>query len=46
MSFIDHFHENVQVDDLSPAINFRGTGDLFVAKDQAHLDQLASQIEV
>ena len=46
MDFIENFHDNVSVDGQSPAINFRGTGYLFIAKDDAHLTRLASQIDV
>jgi glycine/D-amino acid oxidase-like deaminating enzyme len=46
MDFIENFQDNVSVDGHSPAINFRGTGYLFIAKDDAHLARLASQIDV
>lgn len=46
MDFIENFQHNVSVDGQSPAINFRGTGYLFIAKDDAHLTRLASQIDV
>ncbi len=40
MDFIDEFHERVQVDGESPALNFRGTGYLFIADDEAAYEQL------
>jgi glycine/D-amino acid oxidase-like deaminating enzyme len=54
MNFIDEFHERVQVDGESPWLNFRGTGYLFIADDEAafkqlereSLDQLALGAEV
>lgn len=46
MDFIDNFDENVQVDGHAPAINFRGTGYLFLASDDVHLARLAREIEV
>lgn len=46
MDFIDNFDENVQVDGHTPAINFRGTGYLFIAGDDEHYATLESQIEV
>lgn len=46
MDFIDNFDANVEVDGYSPAINFRGTGYLFIAGDQEHYETLESQIEV
>ncbi|BAN02319.1 NAD(P)/FAD-dependent oxidoreductase [Ilumatobacter coccineus] len=54
IEFIEHFHENVQVDGVSPELNFRGTGYLFLADDEDRyaqleresLDQLAAGAEV
>ena len=40
MDFIDEFHDRVQVDGQSPALNFRGTGYLFIADDEAAFEQL------
>lgn len=40
MDFIDEFHDRVQVDGASPALNFRGTGYLFIADDEAAYEQL------
>ncbi len=40
MDFIDDFHDNVQVDGASPALNFRGTGYLFLADTDELYDQL------
>lgn len=40
MDFLDNFHENVQVDGESPVINYRGTGYLFLAKEEALLTNL------
>jgi len=34
MDFIEEFHERVQVGGVSPALNFRGTGYLFIADDE------------
>lgn len=54
VEFIAHFHERVQVDGESPALNFRGTGYMFIADDddayrqlerESH-DQLAMNAEV
>jgi len=33
MEFIENFHENTQVEDESPELNFRGTGYLFLATE-------------
>ncbi len=43
MEFIENFHENVQVDGESPELNFRGTGYLFLADNEAHYNQLAAE---
>jgi glycine/D-amino acid oxidase-like deaminating enzyme len=43
MDFLDNFHENVQVDGQSPELNYRGTGYLFLAKDEAHYEELEGQ---
>ncbi len=40
MDFIDDFHHNVQVNGESPALNFRGTGYLFLADTDELYDQL------
>lgn len=40
MDFIENFHDNVHVDGDAPALNFRGTGYLFLAADEAHYDVL------
>ena len=39
--FIAHFHERVQVEGESPALNFRGTGYMFIADT----DELYAQLE-
>ncbi len=46
LDFIDNFHENVQVDGESPVLAYRGTGYLFLAKDDAHLEQLEAQLHI
>nr|WHW29175.1 putative FAD-binding oxidoreductase [uncultured bacterium] len=38
--FIADFHERVQVDGESPELNFRGTGYMFIADDEAAYDRL------
>ncbi len=40
MDFMDAFHENVQVNGESPALNFRGTGYMFIADTEAMYEQL------
>lgn len=40
MDFMAHFHDNVQVDGESPALNFRGTGYMFIADTEARYEQL------
>ena len=39
LDFLDNFHENTQVDGLSPELNYRGTGYLFLARDDSALAQ-------
>ncbi len=43
MDFIEHFHENVQVEGESPVLNFVGTGYLFLADDEAHYSRLEAE---
>jgi len=43
MEFIEHFHDNVQVNGESPELNFHGTGYLFLADDEAHYEQLVAE---
>lgn len=40
MEFIEHFHDNVEVEGVSPELNFRGTGYLFLADDDERYAQL------
>ena len=40
VDFIADFHERVHVDGESPEINFRGTGYMFIADDEAAYEQL------
>ncbi len=44
LDFIDNFHELTQVDGQSPELNYRGTGYLFLAPDNATLDHFAQQM--
>lgn len=46
LDFIDNFHENTQVDGDSPVLAYRGTGYLFLAEDDAHVQLLESQMHV
>ncbi|MFT6292266.1 MAG: glycine/D-amino acid oxidase-like deaminating enzyme [Ilumatobacter sp.] len=41
--FIDDFHANVEVDGASPALNFRGTGYMFIADTETLYDQLEQE---
>lgn len=41
--FIANFHERVHVDGESPEINFRGTGYMFIADDEAAYQQLEDE---
>mgnify|MGYP000172993694 FL=1 len=41
--FIADFHERVQVDGQSPEINFRGTGYMFIAEDDAAYQRLEGE---
>ncbi|WP_420452902.1 NAD(P)/FAD-dependent oxidoreductase [Ilumatobacter sp.] len=41
MEFIADFHSNVEVEGVSPELNFRGTGYLFLAADDDHLGRMA-----
>jgi glycine/D-amino acid oxidase-like deaminating enzyme len=41
--FIADFHERVQVDGQSPEINFRGTGYMFIAEDDAAYQRLEEE---
>ena len=46
LDFIDNFHENTQVNGQSPELNYRGTGYLFLARDDDHLRSLERQMHV
>lgn len=43
MDFIEHFHDNVEVHGESPALNFRGTGYLFLADDDDDYERLQTE---
>jgi len=43
VEFMADFHANVEVDGESPELNFRGTGYLFIADDDAHYARLESE---
>ena len=43
MEFIADFHANVQVDGESPHIDFRGTGYMFIADDEAAYERLEAE---
>ena len=45
LDFIDNFHENTQVEGSSPELNYRGTGYLFLARDDADLENFESQMQ-
>ena len=46
LDFIDRFHENTQVDGESPELNYRGTGYLFLARDDDDLQRFEEQMAV
>ncbi len=46
LDFIDNFHELTQVDGQSPELNYRGTGYLFLARDDDDLSAFADQMGV
>ena len=46
LDFIDHFHDNVHVDGESPELNYRGTGYLFLARDDNDLQAFEEQMKV
>lgn len=46
LDFIDNFHENTQVDGESPELNYRGTGYLFLARDDTDLESFENQMRV
>jgi glycine/D-amino acid oxidase-like deaminating enzyme len=46
LDFIDNFHDNVHVDGESPELNYRGTGYLFLARDDNDLQAFAEQLTV
>ena len=45
LDFIDDFHEFTHVDGQSPELNYRGTGYLFLARDEDELAGFARQME-
>ena len=45
IDFIQSFHENVHVDGESPELNFRGTGYMFIADDDAAYEQLQREAD-
>lgn len=46
LDFIEHFHENTQIEGESPELNFRGTGYLFLAANDDDLERFEKQMEV
>lgn len=46
LDFIDNFHENTQVEGDSPELAYRGTGYLFLARDDSDLERFESQLRV
>ena len=44
LNFIDNFHEHTQVDGASPALNYRGTGYLFLAADDDAMAMFEEQM--
>lgn len=46
LDFIDNFHERTQVDGQSPELNYRGTGYLFIARDDDDLAAFEAQMRV
>ena len=46
LDFIANFDERTQVDGQSPELNYRGTGYLFLARDDGDLEQFEQQMRV
>ena len=46
LEFIDNFVENVQVDGQAPELNYRGTGYLFLARDDDDLENFEKQMKI
>lgn len=46
LDFIDNFHENTHVDGEAPELNYRGTGYLFLARDDNDLESFENQMKV
>ena len=46
LDFIENFHENTQVEGESPELAFRGTGYLFLARDDDDLDKFEQQMKI
>ncbi len=46
LDFIDNFVENVQVEGQAPELNYRGTGYLFLARDDNDLENFEKQMKI
>lgn len=46
LDFINNFYENTEVEGESPELNYRGTGYLFLARDDDDLERFESQMHI